>query len=167
MNTTRGMYERRPDEEQTMAEAGKTWVDALHGNAIWLVALGVFEVLIGAAAIFVPFLAGIAATVVIGGMLLDGVSMVYVFMPILMPLMKQFHWDPVWFGVMVTIMVAIGTITPPVAMNLYVGCRISGLTIEELTPPVIPLMLATLIALLVLTAFPSITLMLPRYLGFM
>ena len=103
----------------------------------------------------------------IGGMLLDGVSMVYVFMPILMPLMKQFHWDPVWFGVMVTIMVAIGTITPPVAMNLYVGCRISGLTIEELTPPVIPLMLATLIALLVLTAFPSITLMLPRYLGFM
>lgn len=103
----------------------------------------------------------------IGGMLLDGVSMVYVFMPILMPLMKQFHWDPVWFGVMVTIMVAIGTITPPVAMNLYVGCRISGLTIEELTPPVIPLMLATLFALLVLTAFPSITLMLPRYLGFM
>ena len=72
MNTTRGMYERRPDEEQTMAEAGKTWVDALHGNAIWLVALGVFEVLIGAAAIFVPFLAGIAATVVIGGMLLVG-----------------------------------------------------------------------------------------------
>ena len=103
----------------------------------------------------------------IGGMLLDGVSMVYVFMPILMPLMKQFHWDPVWFGVMVTIMVAVGTITPPVAMNLYVGCRISGLTIEELTPPVIPLMLATLLALLVLTAFPSITLMLPRYLGFM
>ena len=103
----------------------------------------------------------------IGGMLLDGVSMVYVFMPILMPLMKQFHWDPVWFGVMVTIMVAVGTITPPVAMNLYVGCRISGLTIEELTPPVIPLMLATLIALLVLTAFPSITLVLPRYLGFM
>lgn len=103
----------------------------------------------------------------IGGMLLDGVSMVYVFMPILMPLMKQFHWDPVWFGVMVTIMVAIGTITPPVAMNLYVGCRISGLTIEELTPPVIPLMLATLFALLVLTAFPSITPMLPRYLGFM
>ena len=103
----------------------------------------------------------------IGGMLLDGVSMVYVFMPILMPLMKQFHWDPVWFGVMVTIMVAVGTITPPVAMNLYVGCRISGLTIEELTPPVIPLMLATLLALVVLTAFPSITLMLPRYLGFM
>lgn len=103
----------------------------------------------------------------IGGMLLDGVSMLYVFMPILAPLMKLFNWDPVWFGVMVTIMVAVGTVTPPVAMNLYVGCRVSGLTIEELTPPVIPLLIATLLALGVLTIFPSITLVLPRYLGLM
>ncbi len=103
----------------------------------------------------------------IGGMLLDGVSILYVFMPILMPLMKQFGWDPVWFGVMVTTMVAVGTITPPVAMNLYVGCRVSGLTIEELTPPVIPLLIATLFALAFLTLFPSITLFLPRYLGLM
>ncbi|MCF4151899.1 TRAP transporter large permease [Dethiosulfovibrio sp. F2B] len=101
----------------------------------------------------------------IGGMLLDGVSILYVFMPILMPLIKQFNWDPVWFGVMVTIMVAIGTVTPPVAMNLYVGCRISDLTIEELTPPVLPLLFVTILALVVLTVFPSITLFLPRYLG--
>jgi C4-dicarboxylate transporter DctM subunit len=100
-----------------------------------------------------------------GGMLLDGVSMLYVFMPILMPLMRQYNWDPVWFGVMVTIMVAIGTITPPVAMNLYVGCRISNISIEELTPPVIPLMLATMAGLVILTLFPSLTLFLPRALG--
>ncbi|GHV33475.1 C4-dicarboxylate ABC transporter [Synergistales bacterium] len=102
-----------------------------------------------------------------GGMLLDGVSMLYVFMPILTPLMAQYNWDPIWFGVMVTIMVAVGTVTPPVAMNLYVGCRISNITIEELTPPVIPLMIATLLALAFLTMFPSITLFLPRYLGFL
>lgn len=100
-----------------------------------------------------------------GGMLLDGVSILYVFMPILMPLMSQYGWNPVWFGVMVTIMVAIGTITPPVAMNLYVGCRISGLSIEELTPPVIPLMLAAMAGLLILTLLPSITLFLPKALG--
>ena len=100
-----------------------------------------------------------------GGMLLDGVSMLYVFMPILTPLMSRYNWDPVWFGVMVTIMVAIGTITPPVAMNLYVGCRISSITIEELTPPVIPLMIATMVGLLILTLFPSLTLFLPRLLG--
>lgn len=98
-------------------------------------------------------------------MLLDGVSMLYVFMPILMPLMAQYHWDPVWFGVMVTIMVAVGTITPPVAMNLYVGCRITGMSIEELTPPVIPLMISALVGLGFLTLFPAITLFLPKYLG--
>lgn len=101
----------------------------------------------------------------IGGMLLDGVSIMYVFMPILIPIMQQFGWHPVWFGVMVTIMVAVGTITPPVAMNLYVGCRISKLTIEELTPPVIPLLLATLIGLFILTMFPELTLFMPRMLG--
>jgi C4-dicarboxylate transporter DctM subunit len=102
-----------------------------------------------------------------GGMLLDGVSMLYVFMPILVPIMQQYHWDPVWFGVMVTIMVAVGTITPPVAMNLYVGCRIAGISIEEVTPPVIPLMIATLVALFILTLFPQLTLFLPRMLGLM
>jgi C4-dicarboxylate transporter DctM subunit len=86
-------------------------------------------------------------------------------MPILIPLMDKYHWDPVWFGVMVTIMVAIGTITPPVAMNLYVGCRISNITIEELTPPVIPLMIATMIGLVILTLFPGLTLFFPRMLG--
>jgi C4-dicarboxylate transporter DctM subunit len=100
-----------------------------------------------------------------GGMLLDGVSILYVFMPILTPLMSRYNWDPVWFGVMVTIMVAIGTITPPVAANLYVGCRISGLTMEELTPPVIPLMIATIIGLVILTLFPGLTLFLPKALG--
>ena len=101
-----------------------------------------------------------------GGMLLDGVSMLYIFMPILTPLMRTYNWDPVWFGVMVTIMVAIGTITPPVAVNLYVGCRISNVTMEELTPPVIPLLLATLTGLVILTMFPGLTLFLPRALGF-
>jgi C4-dicarboxylate transporter DctM subunit len=102
-----------------------------------------------------------------GGMLLDGVSILYVFMPILTPIMSRYGWDPVWFGVMVTVMVAIGTITPPVAMNLYVGCRISGITIEELTPPVIPLIAATLAGLLILSLFPKLTLFLPTLLGLM
>lgn len=103
----------------------------------------------------------------LGGMLLDGVSMLYVFMPVLTPLMLRYSWDPVWFGVMVTIMVAIGTITPPVAMNLYVGCRIADISIEELTPPVIPLMLATMAGLVILTLFPKLTLWLPRALALM
>lgn len=124
-------------------------------------------VLLGVSSNEIIILIMIYVILFIAGMLLDGVSIVYVFVPLLIPLMKQFNWDPVWFGVMFTIMVSVGTITPPVAMNLYVGCRISGLTMEELTPPVIPLLVATLLALAFLTAFPWFTTVLPRALGLM
>lgn len=101
----------------------------------------------------------------VAGMFLDAVSIVYVFVPLMIPLMETFGWDPVWFGVMFTVMVAIGTITPPVAANLFMGCRITGLKIEELTPPILPLLGSIFIALAILSAFPNITLFLPRFLG--
>ena len=101
----------------------------------------------------------------IAGMLLDAVSIVYVFVPLMIPLMERFGWNPVWFGVMFTVMVAVGTITPPVASNLFMGCRITGLKIEQITPPIIPLLCSILIALAILSAFPEITLFVPRYLG--
>ena len=103
----------------------------------------------------------------VGGMLLDAVSLMYVFMPLIMPVMANFGWDPVWFGVMLAIMVAIGCVTPPVAVSLFVGCRISGLTIEELTPPVLPMLVAMLCGLVVLSAAPQITLFLPKLMGLM
>ena len=103
----------------------------------------------------------------IGGMLLDAVSLMYVFMPLIMPVMANFGWDPVWFGVMLAIMVAIGCVTPPVAVSLFVGCRISGLTIEELTPPVLPLLFSMLCGMAVLSIFPQITMFLPKLMGFM
>ena len=103
----------------------------------------------------------------IGGMLLDAVSLMYVFMPLIMPVMANFGWDPVWFGVMLAIMVAIGCVTPPVAVSPFVGCRISGLTIEELTPPVLPLLFSMLCGMAVLSIFPQITMFLPKLMGFM
>lgn len=103
----------------------------------------------------------------IGGMLLDAVSLMYVFMPLIMPVMANFGWDPVWFGVMLAIMVAIGCVTPPVAVSLFVGCRISGLTIEELTPPVLSLLFSMLCGMAVLSIFHQITMFLPKLMGFM
>jgi len=49
---------------------------------------------------------------IIAGMLLDAISIYYVFLPIFIPLMKHFNWDPMWFGVMMTGNLAIGTLTP-------------------------------------------------------
>ena len=103
----------------------------------------------------------------IGGMLLDAVSLMYVFMPLIMPEMANFGWDPVWVGVMLAIMVAIGCVTPPVAVSLFVGCRISGLTIEELTPPVLPLLFSMLCGMAILSIFPQLTMFLPKLMGLM
>ncbi|GAB1485414.1 TRAP transporter large permease [Aminivibrio sp.] len=101
------------------------------------------------------------------GMLLDAISIFYVFLPILAPIIVIFGWDPIWFGIMMTVNMAIGQVTPPVAVNLFVGARISGLTMEQISRPAIPLIIAFLIALVVITAFPGITLFLPRLLGMM
>jgi len=64
-------------------------------------------------------------------------------------------------------MVAVGCVTPPVAVSLFVGCRISGLSMEELSPPVFPILGAMLVGLVFLSAFPGITLFLPRLMGLM
>ncbi|MBI4537773.1 MAG: TRAP transporter large permease [candidate division NC10 bacterium] len=101
----------------------------------------------------------------IAGMLLDAISIYYVFLPLLLPLMKQFNWDPVWFGVMMTVNLAIGTVTPPVAVNLYVASNISGAPMEEVSRWVLPFFAALVAALLLVTYFPVLSLWLPDALG--
>ena len=99
------------------------------------------------------------------GMIMDAISIYYVLLPFLLPIVHHFGWDPVWFGVMMTVNLAVGQVTPPVAVNLYVGAQIADLTMEEMTPPVIPLLIATLVALAVIVLFPSLSTFLPTLWG--
>ncbi len=101
----------------------------------------------------------------VSGMLLDAISIYYVLLPFLLPIVAHFGWDPVWFGIMMTLNLAIGQVTPPVAVNLYVGAKITNLTMEQITPPVIPMILAVFVALAIIVAFPQITLFMPQMLG--
>jgi C4-dicarboxylate transporter DctM subunit len=101
------------------------------------------------------------------GMLLDAISIMYIFLPILIPVIRFFGWNPIWFGVIMTINLAIGQVTPPVAVNLFVGARISGLTMEQIARPAIPLIFASILALAVLCAMPTITVFLPKMLRLM
>jgi len=105
------------------------------------------------------------AMLVVAGMLLDAISIYYVFLPILLPLMKQFGWDPVWFGVMMTVNLAIGTVTPPVAVNLYVASHISGASMTEISRWVMPFVVALVAVLLLVTHVPALSLWLPDALG--
>lgn len=101
----------------------------------------------------------------IAGMLLDAISIYYVFLPFMMPIMTHFNWDPVWFGIMMTVNLAVGQVTPPVAVNLYVGANISGLTMEQISKSAMPLIFASLLALIFIIAFPSFSTFLPKMLG--
>ncbi len=101
----------------------------------------------------------------ISGMLMDAISIYYVFLPILIPIIHYFHWDPIWFGVVMTLNLAIGQITPPVAVNLYVIANIAGLSLEEISRGVIPFIAIMLLALVITMLFPSLSLYLPAAFG--
>lgn len=106
----------------------------------------------------------INGVLIVAGMLLDAISIYYLLLPIFMPVMAHFGWDPVWFGVVMTINLAIGQVTPPVAVNLYVGCNIAGISMDEISRAVIPFLVASIAALVVIIYAPHITLWLPRLL---
>lgn len=101
----------------------------------------------------------------VGGMLIDAISIFYIFLPIFLPIMTHFGWDPVWFGVMMTLNLAIGQFTPPVAVNLYVTTQLAGIRIEETFKAVYPLVLAMMLALVIVVVFPSLSTFLPKVLG--
>jgi len=100
------------------------------------------------------------------GMFLDGVSIFLIFLPLLYPLMLAFQWDPVWFGVLLTMVIAIGQFTPPMAVNLLVACRLAQVRIEATLPHVGWLVMSFVLATAAVALFPQIALWLPRALGY-
>ncbi|MDI6762461.1 MAG: TRAP transporter large permease [Thermodesulfobacteriota bacterium] len=101
----------------------------------------------------------------IAGMLMDAISIFYIFLPILLPVIKHFGWDPMWFGVMMAVNLSIGTITPPVALNLYVAANLADISMERISKAAIPFVLALIASLLIITYIPSLSLWLPDLFG--
>lgn len=103
---------------------------------------------------------------IIVGMFLDGVSIFLIFVPILLPIAQYYHWDLVWFGVILTLKVALGQFTPPLAVNLMVSCRIANVRMEETVRWVVWMLAAMFMVLVAVIAFPELALWLPRKLGY-
>lgn len=103
----------------------------------------------------------------VGGMLIDAISIFYIFLPIFLPIMQHFGWDPVWFGVVMTLNLAIGQFTPPVAVNLYVTTQLAGIRLEKTFQNVVPLVLAMVVALVIVIVFPGLSLTIPRFFNLM
>jgi C4-dicarboxylate transporter DctM subunit len=104
----------------------------------------------------------ICAIYVVLGTAMEELSMVLLTVPIFFPLVTQLGFDPVWFGILIVVIVEIGLISPPVGMNLFV---LSSLLPEVSTPTlfrgVLPFVLADIVRLGILIAFPAISLWLP------
>ena len=96
------------------------------------------------------------------GMFLESFSAVIVFVPILFPLALDFGIDPLHFGILATVNLAIGYITPPYGATLFVACGISGQSVQAVSAHVLPILIAMLLVLVVVTYWPDTVLWLPR-----
>ncbi|MBR1455826.1 MAG: TRAP transporter large permease subunit [Oscillospiraceae bacterium] len=93
----------------------------------------------------------------IAGMLVDGNSAYYIFVPILLPVALRLGIDPVHLCVVMVMNIAIGLITPPVGANLYTACGITGLSFSKVAKACGPFLIASLIALILVTYIPQIS----------
>lgn len=97
------------------------------------------------------------------GTFMDSVVSIIILTPILFPIALELGFDPVHFGVIMILNLAIGFITPPIGVNLFVGSGISGLSVEQIAKAVIPYFIALLISLIIVITFPSLSLFLNNF----
>ena len=100
------------------------------------------------------------------GVFMDMTPAVLIFTPIFLPVVKSIGIDPIQFGIIMVLNLCIGLCTPPVGSVLFVGIGIAKTSIEEIIKPLLPLFIAMIFALMLITFFPKITLWLPQQFGF-
>ncbi|WP_332304141.1 TRAP transporter large permease [Rhizobium sp. GR12] len=111
------------------------------------------------------FLIIVNILLLIVGAFLDTIAAISILVPILMPVAARYGIDPVHLGLIVTLNLMIGLLTPPVGMVLFVLSRISKMSVERTTLAILPWMIPLFVALALITFIPAITLWLPTQLG--
>ena len=99
------------------------------------------------------------------GMFLDAISISYLVMPILIPVLQGFGVDPLWYGVVFISALAIGQITPPVGVNLFTAANLIEDDIDVVARQLVPYVLVNVVVLVVLSLFPCLALYLPVKVG--
>ncbi|MBW8299760.1 MAG: TRAP transporter large permease [Hydrogenophaga sp.] len=111
------------------------------------------------------FLILVNVLLLIIGAFLDTIAAISILVPILLPIAARYGIDPVHLGLIITLNLMIGLLTPPVGMVLFVLSRISKLSVERTTMAILPWMIPLFVALLLITFIPALTLWLPTQLG--
>lgn len=96
----------------------------------------------------------------IAGCFLDSTSALYIFTPLFVPVAKALGIDLIHLGVVMIVNLAIGLFTPPVGVNLYVACNVGKVDLKQISKAILPLLIAALIVLLIVTYIPEISLLL-------
>jgi C4-dicarboxylate transporter DctM subunit len=96
------------------------------------------------------------------GMLLDTSSIILMLTPILIPIASQLGINPVALGIIIVVNTSIGAITPPMAVNLFVACRISKITLEEISRSIVPYLFIEIAVTLFISYFPESFMWVPK-----
>lgn len=99
------------------------------------------------------------------GCFMDPTPAVLIFAPIFLPVVTAFGMDPIHFGIFMVMALSIGTITPPVGPVLFVGARVSGMSIEGVVRRMLPFFAALVVLLVVVAVVPALALWLPGAIG--
>ncbi|GAD80370.1 putative transporter [Vibrio ezurae NBRC 102218] len=100
------------------------------------------------------------------GTFMDMSPAILIFTPILLPIGVYLGMDPIHFGIMMVFNLSIGICTPPVGTALFVGCSIANRKIGDVVPKLLPIYGLIILALIIVTAFPNLTMWLPKLAGY-
>ena len=99
------------------------------------------------------------------GMIMDMAALILICTPIFLPVVRDLGMDPVQFGIIMMMNLGLGLTTPPVGACLFVGCAIGGVRLEQAVKTIWPFYLAILVALMLTTYVPALSLTLPALVG--
>lgn len=99
------------------------------------------------------------------GMFMDITPAILIFTPIFLPIARSFGMTDIQFGVMLIFNMCLGNVTPPVGSVLFVGCGIGKVSIEKVTPKLIPYFIALIVLLMLVTFIPALSLAVPQIMG--
>lgn len=97
------------------------------------------------------------------GCFLEGIGMVLITVPVFLPVVTGYGFDPIWFGVLVAVLVELGLITPPVGMNLFIiRAQARDLPMQAIYRGIVPFLVAPIILIAILFIWPQVAMWLPR-----
>jgi tripartite ATP-independent transporter DctM subunit len=103
-----------------------------------------------------------ALILIVSGMFLESIAQIILLTPLMLPIVANLGVDPIVFGILMVISCEIGFLTPPVGVNLFVAARITNLGVDRISIAVIPFLLAYVVVLIIISAFPDLVTFLPN-----